>query len=184
MPASLYIRLLVAVALAFASACPSESRGAGRDGGASRGSGEPGSHGRVGVKVPLPSGWTVRVEQDQSLAFGPPGHKALRVDIRPGRGKYKPTDKKLENDFKSALEYTRAIHLEGETTKDTTIVLLALVPKDSDGGTMEERRLVMLGAKQVGEDLFLCASEPGATPEEVELATEACRSISIPPSGR
>lgn len=136
------------------------------------------------MKVPLPEGWTVRVEQDQSLAFGPPGRKILRVDIRPGAGKNKPTDKKLESAFAGALEYTRAIHLEGETTKDTTIVLLALVPKDSDGGKMEERRLVMLGAKQVGEDLFLCASAPGVTAEEVELATEACRSISIPAGGR
>ena len=54
----------------------------------------------------------------------------------------------------------------------------APAPKLADGG-LGPHGPSLLGARRVGEDLFLCATLPGATPEDVRLATEACRDISV-----
>ncbi|MGQ0506457.1 MAG: hypothetical protein ACT4TC_14185, partial [Myxococcaceae bacterium] len=36
---------------------------------------------------------------------------------------------------------------------------------------------VAMGAKRLGEDLFLCSTEPGSSEEEVRKAAQACQSL-------
>ena len=45
-----------------------------------------------------------------------------------------------------------------------------------------EQQHVLLGAKRMGQDLFLCATLPGATEEEVRQARQACSDIGQPPA--
>ena len=139
---------------------------------------------RVGVKVPMPPGWTAQVAPDGSFQFGPPGHPVLRVDLRPGQGAQLPSAEALVESMAKSFEgYERSLDQE-EGGEDFTLVRVTLAPRLGDGGLGAEYP-ALFGARRVGKDLFLCATLPGVGTDEVYQATEACRGIELqPPSPR
>ncbi len=139
---------------------------------------------RVGVKVPMPPGWTAQVAPDGSFQFGPPGHPVLRVDLKAGQAAQLPSaEALLESMSQSFQGFERSIDQE-EGGEDFTLVRVTLAPKLEDGGLGAEYP-ALFGARRVGKDLFLCATHPGVSTDEVHQATEACRGIELqPPSAR
>ncbi|QRK11212.1 hypothetical protein JQX13_14730 [Archangium violaceum] len=131
---------------------------------------------RVGVKVPMPTGWTAQVARDGSFQFGPPGHPVLRVDLRSGQGDSLPAPEALvEMMGGSFQDFERTVEQQ-QGGSDFSLVRVSLSSKLSDGG-MGSRYPALFGARRVEDDLFLCATFPGVTEGEVDLATEACRGI-------
>lgn len=131
---------------------------------------------RVGVKVPMPPGWSAQVAADGSFQFGPPGRPVLRVDLRPGQGAKLPSPDELAKSLeKSFAGFERSLDQE-EEGKDFSLLRVGLAPKLADGGVGADYP-ALFGARRVGDDLFLCATFPGVTADEVRLATEACRGI-------
>ncbi|HYO69064.1 MAG TPA: hypothetical protein VEU33_23590 [Archangium sp.] len=131
---------------------------------------------RVGVKVPMPPGWTAQVAQDGSFQFGPPGRPVLRVDLRPGQGSTLPPPEVLLQTVETSFEgfaHTLEQQAGGE---DFSLVRVVLTPKLEDGGSGASYP-ALFGARRVEKDLFLCATFPGVTPDEVLQASEACRGI-------
>ncbi len=133
---------------------------------------------RTGVRVPLPPGWSAQVAADESFQAGPPGKPVLRVDLRPGEGASLPSPEQLTDFLGKPFRDFEVSRDQEEGTRALTLVRLTIAPRWPDGGVGPEAP-ALLGAKRVGEDLFLCASLPGATAEEVRLAAEACRDISL-----
>ncbi|HVE81615.1 MAG TPA: hypothetical protein VND93_02160 [Myxococcales bacterium] len=133
----------------------------------------PEAHSSRGVKVPLADGWSARLGAEQSLSVGPPGRAVLRIDLRPGAAASRPDSAQLLRLFSSAFD-------SGVVTMTSR--------KDQDGYSWATFRLggraagagepALLGAKVLGEDLFLCSTLPGATESEVESAARACEGIS------
>jgi hypothetical protein len=180
-------RALAAVALLLATACPDEPvRQPGRkvelEEGKQPAASPPHVAGRTGVKIPRPDGWTVRVGPEQSLAIGPANRTVLRIDIRPGAADQLPSTEMLERTFAKHLQNNRATRVEVESTSDTRLVVLMLEPKEHKGAdaSVPPRRRVLLGAKRVGADLFLCATQPGASDDDVKQAMGSCRDIGLP----
>ncbi len=135
---------------------------------------------RVGVKVPMPEGWTAQVAADSSFQFGPPGRPVLRVDLRPGQAEKLPSpDELAESMLEPFKPFTFSLDQE-QSDEDFTLVWVTLAPKLEDGGAGESWP-ALFGAKRVDKDLFLCATLPGATSEEVRLAADACRGIEFQP---
>jgi hypothetical protein len=60
-----------------------------------------------------------------------------------------------------------------ESEEDWLAVVLRMEAGDAGPG----ESLVMLGARRLGEEIFLCASEPGAAPAEVQQALSVCRGL-------
>lgn len=130
---------------------------------------------RSGVKVPLPPGWSAQLSEEGSLLAGPEGHPVLRVDIRPGAGAQLPSSEALMASVRSAFR-ERSLRIEKQNmTESHTHLVVALGAED--GG---REGTALFGATRLGDDLFLCASLPGAMPAEVEAAADACRGLSAP----
>jgi len=138
---------------------------------------------RAGVKVPLPPGWTAQLAADDSFQAGPEGRPALRVDIRPGDAAQLPTLEALKAALPARLRDFTVGFTREEAGPGLTLVAVTLTPATRDGGG-ESGRPALFGAKSVGKDLFLCASLPGATRPEVQLAFAACREIDVQESRR
>jgi hypothetical protein len=134
--------------------------------------------GKAGVKVPLPPGWSAVVAADGSFQAGPPGTPVLRVDIRRGEGASRPSSEALAESAREQFSQFDISLDQEEDEENLALLRLTLAPKLPDGGVGMHAPM-MLGAKRVGEDLFLCASLPGAQMEDVRLATEACREIQV-----
>ncbi|NOK23035.1 hypothetical protein HMI50_39135 [Corallococcus carmarthensis] len=133
---------------------------------------------RSGVKVPLPPGWSAQVATDGSFQAGPPGRPALRVDLKPGQGEQMPSSETLADTVRQQMkQFTLSLDQE-EDTPSFSLLRVTMAPALSDGGLGPEAP-AFFGARRVGDDLFLCASLPGASTEEVRLATEACRTIQV-----
>ncbi|MFP2924534.1 hypothetical protein ACLESO_04830 [Pyxidicoccus sp. 3LG] len=115
---------------------------------------------------------------DDSLQAGPPGRPVLRVDLKRGQGEQLPTVDALADRVREELKgYELSLDQEEET--DTySLLRVTFAPKLPDGGVGLQAP-GFFGARRVGSDLFLCASLPGASPEDVRLATEACRDIEV-----
>lgn len=133
---------------------------------------------RSGVKVPLPEGWTAQ-PGGGSLQVGPVGRPVLRIEPRPGAGSALPEPKRLAASLEAELRHSRLVVEEERAAEDASILLYALNPL-ADAGS--PARPAMLGAKRVGEDLFLCSSIPGASRQEVELAAKACAELTVGPT--
>ena len=141
---------------------------------------QPAPQRRVGVKVPMPPGWTAQLAQDGSFQFGPPGHPVLRVDLRPGQGAAMPSPEELARSVgKSFHGFEHSIQQQ-EGGLDFSLVRVTLAPKRGDGGVGDEYP-ALFGARRVDKDLFLCATFPGVTADEVHQASEACRGIEFQP---
>ncbi|NOK38972.1 hypothetical protein HMI49_37880 [Corallococcus exercitus] len=133
---------------------------------------------RSGVKVPLPPGWSAQVATDGSFQAGPPGRPALRVDLKPGQGEEMPSSEKLADTVRQQMkQFTLSLDQE-EESPSFSLLRVTMAPALGDGGLGPEAP-AFFGARRVGDDLFLCASLPGASSEEVRLATEACRTIQV-----
>lgn len=143
-------------------------------------SGEPAreSSPRSGVKVPMPDGWSAQVAPDDSVQAGPPGRPVLRVDMRRGQGAQKPSADALADKVREELKGFEVSLDQEEETEGYTLLRITLAPKLTDGG-IGAQTPGFFGARRLGDDLVLCASLPGASPEDVLEATEACRKISL-----
>jgi hypothetical protein len=133
--------------------------------------------------VPRPPGWTVWVAEDDSLQSGPGGRAVLRVDKRPGQGAALPSAEELARQAVEELEGLGASVESAESKSDTALVLLKLADKPVDAGTPGSA-LVLFGARRMGEDLFLCATLPGSSEEEVRAALGTCRDIQVQKQGK
>ena len=181
MPYPVHKGLLLAVLAlaATAAGCSNKEAPAPSPGsGASLGTTEHPSPPRSGVKVPLPTGWSALVAADGSFQAGPPGQPVLRVDIRKGEGEKMPSVPQLVGSIRQQFSEFQVSVDQEEGDEQVALVRLTLAPKRADGG-IGPHGAALLGARRVGEDLFLCATLPGATSEDVRLATEACRGINV-----
>ena len=171
--------LALALALAgVATGCPDAPRPGGPDAAAER----PGTP-RTGVKVPLAEGWTAQLSADGSFQAGPAGRPALRVDIRPGQGDALPVGKGLADEVSARFEgFAVALDFE-EEGQDFSLVRVTLALRLPDGGVGRDVP-ALFAAKRIGADLFLCATLPGASAQEVRHAADACRRIERAPAPR
>jgi hypothetical protein len=131
---------------------------------------------RVGVKVPMPPGWTAQVAQDGSFQFGPPGRPVLRVDLRPGQGATLPAPEALLHSVMESFAGFEHTLEQQSGGGDFSLVRVMLTPKLEDGG-MGASYPALFGARRVEKDLFLCATFPGVSADEVLQASDACRGI-------
>ncbi len=137
------------------------------------------SSSRSGAKVPLPDGWSAQVAPDDSFQAGPPGQPVLRVDLRRGQGEQLPSAEDLVTRAREELKnFELSLDQEEEQPDAWSLLRVTMAPKLADGG-IGAHAPAFFGARRVGPDLFLCASLPGASPEDVRLATEACRNIEV-----
>jgi hypothetical protein len=130
------------------------------------------------VKVPLPQGWSALVASDGSFQSGPPDRPVLRVDVRRGEGRKMPSSEELADSVREQFSQFEVSLDQEEGDEHLALVRITLAPKLGDGG-IGPHGPALLGAKRIGDDLFLCATLPGASTEEVRLATEACRDIQV-----
>jgi len=135
-----------------------------------------------GVKVPLAEGWSARLGKEQSLTVGPAGREVLRIDLRPGAASSKPDSAQLSRLFLAALDGGAVAITSKKDQEGCSWVVFRLgrgraVPGARDAG-VSAGEPALLGAKVLDDDLFLCATLPGATEAEVESAARACEGIS------
>lgn len=170
---------MLALAL-LAAGCPEKKQApASPQGqGASSGATERMSPQRTGVKVPLPQGWTALTGPEGSFQSGPPGRPVLRVDVRRGEGAKMPSPEALADSVREQFSQFEVSLDQEEGDEHVALVRITLAPKLGDGG-IGPHGPALLGAKRIGDDLFLCATLPGASIEDVQLATEACRNIQL-----
>lgn len=182
MPHSKHWALLAAVLALAASGlgCPEKKQApAPEQGGEGSGvSTERLSPQRAGVKVPLPPGWSASVAADGSFQAGPPGKPVLRMDVKRGEGAKMPSAETLADSVRDQFSGFEVSLDQEEGDDQVALVRITLAPK-LDGGGLGPHAPALLGAKRIGEDLFLCATLPGADTDEVRLATEACRDIQV-----
>jgi hypothetical protein len=173
------LRAAVLVLAALAAGCPDKKASAPSPGsGDAVGTTERPSPLRAGVKVPLPPGWSALVAADGSFQAGPPGRQVLRVDVRRGEGEKMPSVEELTGSIRKQFGDFHVSLDQEEGDEQVALVRITLAPKLSDGG-LGPHGPALMGARRVGDDLFLCATLPGASTEEVFLATEACRDIQV-----
>lgn len=134
---------------------------------------------RAGVHLKaLPEGWRADAVGGRLLLAGPAGRPVLRVDGRPGEASGFPTAEALEAAFRQGLPSGTLRRVRaGAPRADFVSVRLEVMPgADAGWGTPRD---IFLGARRVGKDLFLCASEPGASAPELDDAEEACRDFTV-----
>ena len=171
--------ILRVAAAALALGCGGGCRGS--PGEATRppaGSGAPAARAVVHLKV-LPEGWRADTVAARVMLAGPVGRPVLRVECFPGRGGEFPSAAELEGSFSRALPGGAVRRIPGgEERADFVAVRLELqrLPDGGSGGTRD----VFLGARRVGKDLYLCATEPGASDPEMDDAQEGCRDFTVP----
>jgi len=174
-----HIATATVVALALLSGCKGCEQEEAAPSASSADSGARASSLRAGVKVPLPDGWSAQVAPDESFQAGPPGRPVLRVDLRRGQGEQLPSADALADRVREELKgYELSLDQEEEEANSYSLLRITFAPKLADGGVGVQAP-GFFGARRVGTDLFLCASLPGASPEDVRLATEACRAIEV-----
>nr|WP_225937493.1 hypothetical protein [Myxococcus sp. RHSTA-1-4] len=167
------------LALALLSGCEGCKREEAMPSASSSDSGARPSSLRSGVKVPLPDGWSAQVAPDDSFQAGPPGRPVLRVDLRRGQGEQLPSVEALAGRVREELKnHELSLDQEEEEANSYSLLRITFAPKLADGGVGVQAP-GFFGARRVGSDLFLCASLPGASQEDVRLATEACRNIQV-----
>lgn len=160
--------LAAAAAVALGAACPEPRHGASvPDGGAPL---------RAGIKVPLPPGWTARASADETLVAGPGQRVVLRLQQLPGGAGAQPEAEALLQGFKTRLGPGLEVKtVDSSRNERSTLLVLEIRPAADAGGRLPW--LALLGATRVEEDLFLCATVPGATEDEVKAAAAACLAL-------
>ncbi len=133
---------------------------------------------RAGVKVPLPDGWTARVGNDQSFQAGPQDRVVLRIDQRSGAAAELPSPAELQEGLRAGVPDAQ-VELVAAEVEEEHVVLRLRLRRALDGGV--KTLPLAIGAKRMGADLYLCATEPGATESEVEKAAAACAGLALAP---
>ena len=128
------------------------------------------------VKVPLPEGWTAHAGPDQSVTIGPEGRPVLRIDPKPGRGDARPDSSALASLFAKDLKEDPRVIIAPKEQRDEATFSSGQLALTAPGGG--QPRTVLLGAKRVDSDLFLCATLPGASDAEATAAMRACGNLS------
>ncbi|MBM4379460.1 MAG: hypothetical protein FJ086_09195 [Deltaproteobacteria bacterium] len=166
-----------AVALVCAGAC----RGSpGVDGAPAPAAAGGAPAGRVVVHIRmLPEGWRADSISPSVMLAGPAGRPVLRVEAFPGKGAELPTAVDLEGAFSRALPGAAVRRIPGGEERPDFVAVRLELQRLPDGGTGGSRD-VLLGARRVGRDLYLCATEPGASDPEMDDAQEACRDFTVP----
>jgi hypothetical protein len=160
------------------------SRAAGAHAGGTATASEAPATPRAGVKVPLPEGWSAQLAADGSFQAGPRGRPVLRVDIRPGQAAAFLDTEALADEVPARFKgFAVSLDAEDERSKDFSLVRVTLALLLPDGGHGRDVP-ALFAAKRMGPDLFLCATLPGASAEEVRLASDACRRIELQPAPR
>lgn len=130
------------------------------------------------VSVLLPEGWVGKLDADQSFMAGPPGRSVLRIDYRKGAAEALPSVDAMRREFE--LASARKVKELGRTEAEGVRILVLGLTGPVDGGAAGQGGdPVMLGARLSGEDLFLCATLPGASEEDVERAKAACAALKL-----
>lgn len=135
---------------------------------------------RVGVKVPMPPGWSAQVTPEGSFQFGPPDHPVLRVDLRSGQGAAMPGAAALSQSLDKAFAGFERSSERREEGEDVVLVHVVLTARLADGG-VGHAEPALFGARRVERDLLLCATFPGVTADEAREAADACRGIELQP---
>jgi hypothetical protein len=170
----------VLVGLAGAAACRATPGSDGGRAAAGPPAGAPGAGARalVHLKV-LPEGWRADSVSPRVLLAGPAGRPVLRVEALPGNAAEFPTPADLEASFARALPGAAVRRIPGGEERPDFVAVRLELQRLPDGGTGGSRD-VLLGARRVGKDLYLCATEPGASDPEMDDAQEACRDFMVP----
>ncbi len=171
-------RAWTAIACCLLAACqrPSAPSGASNDAGAARPLGESRdrSSGESLIRAPLPEGWTAQASHDTFRA-GPPSHWVFRVDRTPDSASELPLPAELKSHFIEDFPQAKLSKQSEKNSSDVSILVFLLSAGAGDGGSRASA--VMLGAKRIGRDLFLCATLPGQTLAEAQLAASTCEGL-------
>jgi hypothetical protein len=125
------------------------------------------------IRAPLPEGWTALAGED-SFRAGPPSRWVFRIDRQPGAASQLPSTSELKSRFIENLPGTTFAKQSEKQSSDVSIVVFFLSAGVGDGGSQSA---VMLGSKRIGPDLFLCATLPGQTLADAELAASVCEGL-------
>lgn len=134
-----------------------------------------------GIRVSLPEGWSGETGNGSTFRAGPGARRILDIERWPGRGAEVPTRDALERYLKERLAPALPLVHQHQADEGGLLVLYSIVSPTAsanggrDGGTPSGPAL--LGLKRVGDDLFLCATRPGAQQEDVEAAFAACAQL-------
>lgn len=171
--------LTILIGIGLGSGCPREEQTV-KAGVEDAGPGTTGPGVRVGVQVPMPSGWTARIGADQSFQAGPPGTALMRIDRQPGAASALPSPARLREGLEVKLG-AGALETVSEEHEDGFSLLVFEVQPGAveDGGSPLAAQPGVLAAKAVGRDLYLCASQPGAGAADVRSIIQACREITV-----
>lgn len=126
----------------------------------------------------LPDGWAAQTATEDHLEVGPAGRAVLRIDLTPGAGSQLPTADALGKSITQSLPGTQVKPVDSFEKDGVALVVVSVPAKNGDGGS--EELFQLLGAKRIGDDLFLCASIPGAAEDEVKRAARACEDVEKP----
>ncbi len=129
----------------------------------------------LSIRVQMPEGWAAQSAPDGSFQAGPPGRRVLRIDRRSGTHGSVPSTAQLKSEFEREVSSAKSSVKIDRSTELSSIVVFSFTPRGSDSG----EQLVMLGAKRVDDDLFLCATLPGRDLLEAQDAARACEELSV-----
>jgi len=128
------------------------------------------------IRAALPAGWSAQTSRDRFRA-GPSSRWVLQIERKPAAGDHVPSVEQLRSDF--IQDFPRGVvstQIE-KTSGEVSILVFLLSGPVEDGGSRSTA--VMLGAKRIGSDLYLCSTVPGQTLADAQLAASACESLWI-----
>lgn len=160
--AALFLALLLA-------GCPRHPEG-GADGGGPARAHEATAPG-PGLRVSLPTGWLATAEGNDALVIGPQGRAVMRISR--SQLSRVPSLLELKSTFSSEMSGVTSETLDAEENEDRVLWRARLSSSKAGGRTWT----VALGAKRVGDSVFLCATQPGASDAEVKAAAESCQRL-------
>jgi hypothetical protein len=118
---------------------------------------------KVGLKVPLPDGWSATPAGEGALNLGPAGRPVLTVEHRPGGA------------VPTASAMAAAVAGEGAKVLGELAVGGGWLLRYQVAGLPQ----ALLGARRLQSGVLLCASAPGATLDEVTQAASLCTDIGL-----
>jgi hypothetical protein len=115
-----------------------------------------------------------------SFRAGPSSRWVLQIERKPGAGYHLPSVEQLKSDFIQDFPGGVVSTQVEKTSGEVSILVFLLSGPVEDGGSRSTA--VMLGAKRIGPDLYLCSTVPGQTLADAQLAASACEGLWIEPS--
>jgi hypothetical protein len=133
----------------------------------------------VGVRVETPPGWRSFPGEDGSIRAGPASGAVLRLDRQPRAAASFPSPAALREGLGKSLKGVRLERVEEEEGEGLSLVFFEVVAGGGDAGGSVRAQPGFVGARVVGNDYFLCASLPGATPDQVRAAAGVCTAMRV-----